>query len=56
MSEVETRMPHTSVHLMGDCSAKSSETEYRHLMLRELAIWLVGVPVPIVAVIGLFVF
>ncbi len=29
--------------------------DYRNFMVRELLIWLVGVPVPIAAVIGFFV-
>ncbi|WP_158515734.1 hypothetical protein [Pararhizobium polonicum] len=28
---------------------------YRQMMVRELLIWLVGVPVPIAAIIGFFV-
>ncbi|URK87857.1 hypothetical protein LP421_08925 [Rhizobium sp. RCAM05350] len=30
-------------------------SDYRHFMVRELLIWLVGVPVLIAAIIGLFV-
>ncbi|WP_455271680.1 hypothetical protein [Rhizobium herbae] len=30
-------------------------SDYRYFMVRELLIWLVGVPVPIAAIIGLFV-
>jgi hypothetical protein len=30
-------------------------SDYRYFMVRELPIWLVGVPVPIAAIIGLFV-
>ncbi|WP_158025929.1 hypothetical protein [Pararhizobium arenae] len=29
--------------------------DYRQFMIRELFIWLVGVPVPVAAIIGLFV-
>jgi hypothetical protein len=32
------------------------EDTYRAFMVRELLVWLVGVPVPIAMVIGLFVF
>ncbi|WP_280949708.1 hypothetical protein [Xaviernesmea rhizosphaerae] len=31
------------------------DTQYRSFMIRELLIWLVGVPVPIAAVIGYLV-
>ena len=31
------------------------ESDYRRFMMRELLIWLVGVPVPIAAIIGFFV-
>lgn len=31
------------------------DTQYRAFMIRELLIWLVGVPVPIAAVIGYIV-
>jgi hypothetical protein len=30
-------------------------SDYRHFMMRELLIWVIGVPVPIAAVIGFFV-
>jgi len=30
-------------------------SDYRQFMIRELLIWLVGVPVPITALIGFFV-
>jgi hypothetical protein len=30
-------------------------SDYRNFMVRELLIWLVGVPVPIAAIIGFFV-
>jgi hypothetical protein len=30
------------------------ESDYRRFMMRELLIWLVGVPVPIAAIIGFF--
>ncbi|MCV9965221.1 hypothetical protein OIU34_25415 [Pararhizobium sp. BT-229] len=35
---------------------ETAQSEYRQFMLRELLIWLVGVPVPIAAIIGFFVF
>ena len=31
------------------------ESDYRSFMMRELAVWLIGVPVPIAALIGFFV-
>lgn len=34
----------------------ASQSEYRQFMIRELLIWLVGVPVPVAAIIGFFVF
>ncbi|WP_275782399.1 hypothetical protein [Pararhizobium gei] len=34
---------------------QAEESDYRQFMMRELLIWLVGVPVPIAALIGLFV-
>ncbi|WP_156373670.1 MULTISPECIES: hypothetical protein [unclassified Rhizobium] len=33
----------------------TADIEYRQFMIRELLVWLVGVPVPIAAVIGFFV-
>lgn len=35
--------------------ARRDISDYRYFMVRELLIWLVGVPVPIAAVIGFFV-
>lgn len=35
--------------------AHRDTSDYRNFMVRELLIWLVGVPVPIAALIGLFV-
>lgn len=35
--------------------APRDSPDYRNFMVRELLIWLVGVPVPIAAVIGFFV-
>lgn len=34
---------------------EAEQSDYRQFMMRELLIWLVGVPVPIAALIGLFV-
>jgi len=36
-------------------SPEAMQSDYRHFMIRELLIWLVGVPVPIAAIIGFFV-
>jgi hypothetical protein len=35
---------------------KPDVDDYRLFMMRELLVWLVGVPVPIALAIGLFVF
>lgn len=35
--------------------ASSADLQYRQFMIRELLIWLVGIPVPIAAAIGMFV-
>jgi hypothetical protein len=35
--------------------AHRGTSDYRNFMVRELLIWLVGVPVPIAAIIGFFV-
>ncbi len=35
--------------------ARRDISDYRDFMVRELLVWLVGVPVPIAAVIGFFV-
>jgi hypothetical protein len=35
---------------------EAAQSDYRQFMLRELLIWLVGVPVPIAAIIGFIVF
>lgn len=35
--------------------ADRETSDYRNFMVRELLIWLVGVPVPIAAIIGFFV-
>lgn len=35
--------------------AHRDTSSYRNFMVRELLIWLVGVPVPIAAIIGVFV-
>ncbi|WP_426230267.1 hypothetical protein [Pararhizobium sp. DWP3-4] len=35
--------------------APGGQSDYRNFMVRELLIWLVGVPVPIAAIIGFFV-
>lgn len=55
MSKVETDMSNTPAQLVIDAQSKSSNADYRQFMMRELAIWLVGVPVPIAAVIGFFI-
>lgn len=34
---------------------EAAQSDYRLFMIRELLIWLVGVPVPVAAVIGYFV-
>ncbi|SEK46006.1 hypothetical protein [Xaviernesmea oryzae] len=34
---------------------EAADTQYRSFMIRELLIWLVGIPVPIAAVIGYLV-
>ncbi len=34
---------------------ETAPSDYRLFMIRELLIWLVGVPVPVAAIIGLFV-
>ena len=36
-------------------SSEAMQSDYRHFMMRELLIWLVGVPVPIAAIIGFLV-
>lgn len=35
--------------------AEIRQSEYRQFMIREVLIWMIGVPVPIAAVIGFFV-
>ncbi|MDQ0320240.1 hypothetical protein QO002_002378 [Pararhizobium capsulatum DSM 1112] len=50
-----------SVHTVGKESIKpltqndTAASDYRQFMIRELLIWVVGVPVPVAAIIGLFV-
>ena len=42
-------------HLPSDDGAGLRQSDYHQFMIRELLIWVVGVPIPIAAVIGFFV-
>jgi len=42
--------------LLSSNSTRSARSEYRQLMFREILIWLVAVPLPILALIVVFVF
>lgn len=48
-------MPVPSFRSADNHQAPANQPDFNQLMMRELLIWLVGVPVPIAAVIGLFV-
>jgi len=47
-------VPTSPIHA-AESGLSPADLQYRQFMIRELLIWLVGVPVPIAAVIGLFV-
>lgn len=53
-SALETAMP-TPSSPISNARMSTADIEYRQFMIRELLVWLVGVPVPIATVIGFFV-
>ncbi|WP_438748645.1 hypothetical protein [Pararhizobium sp. O133] len=47
-------MPTSTAHVAKP-GLSPADAQYRQFMIRELLVWLIGVPVPIAAVIGFFV-
>ncbi|HTO30612.1 MAG TPA: hypothetical protein VL202_05480 [Pararhizobium sp.] len=47
-------MPTSPTHVT-EPGLSPANLQYRQFMIRELLVWLIGVPVPIAAVIGFFV-
>ncbi len=42
--------------IISETQKMAAHREYRQLMFRQLLMWLIGVPLPILLVIALFVF